>query len=150
MKLPSGVTGFYSLEVESPPQVDWKQFKQLCFQFAFQNGVRIIEFHMPKYPINFYYALVEMLGNRFYILLNEHYPYLAFSSAVEYGNIKFIDRPDLNNRFSSYYRILSKRELNTPFNQDNLNKSELNRAELDQITFWKPQTVGQVIFNYWN
>ncbi|RIU93468.1 hypothetical protein D1864_08370 [Oceanobacillus picturae] len=150
MRLPSGVTGFYSLKLEPPPQVDGKQFKQLCFQFASQNRASIMEFHMPKHPTNFYYALVEMLNNRFYILLNEHYPYLAFSSAVDFGNIKFIDRHDLNNRFSSYYRILSKRELSTPFNQKNLNKSELNRAELDQITFWEPQTVGQVIFNYWD
>lgn len=150
MKLPNGITGFYDSKANTPPQVDGKQFKQLCFDIASRNRGKLIDFITPQYPSNFYYAQVDVLGNRFYILLNEHYPYLAFASVVEFGNIKFIDRPVLNEQFPSFYRIIGTVELNVPFNQNLIKKTELNSAELEQIAYWKPETVGQVIFNYWD
>jgi hypothetical protein len=26
----------------------------------------------------------------------------------------------------------------------------LNNSEIEQIKYWKPQTIGEVIFNYWD
>src|SRR5699024_2639899 len=102
------------------------------------------------YPSNFYYAYLDVLGNRFYILLNAYYPWLAFASVVEFGNIKFIDRPVPNEQFSSFYRLLDADELNVPFHQNLIKKTELNSAEWEQIIYWKPETIGQIIFNYWD
>lgn len=150
MKLPNGITGFYDSKTNIPPQIDGKQFQQLCFDFASRNRGKVVDFITPQYPSNFYYAQVDVLGNLFYILLNEHYPYLAFASAVEFGNIKFIDRPVLNEQFSSFYRILGVGKLNVPLNQILIKKTELNSAELEQIVYWKPETVGQIIFNHWD
>ncbi|MCM3654797.1 hypothetical protein [Metabacillus litoralis] len=150
MILPNGVTGFYNSEAIKPPKVEGKQFKQLCFDIVSRNGGKVIDFNTPQYPANFYYAQVEILGNRFYILLNEHYPYLAFASAVEFGNIKFIDNPVLYEQFSPFFRVIGTVELNVPFNQNLVKKTELNSAELEQLAYWKPETVGQIIFNYWD
>ena len=30
------------------------------------------------------------------------------------------------------------------------NKNELNEAELSNIKYWKPLTVGDIVFNYWD
>ncbi len=150
MKLPNGITGFYDLKVNPPPQVDGKQFKQLCFDIASRNNGKVIDFITPQYPSNFYYAHVEIVGNQFYILLNEHYPYLAFASVVEFGNVKFINRPVLCEELSFFYRVIGKDELNVHFNQNLLKQTELNSVELEQISYWKPETVGQIIFNYWD
>ena len=150
MKIPNGVTGFYNAEANKPPNVEGKQFKQLCFDIVSRNGGKVIDFNMPQYPASFYYAQVEILGNRFYILLNEHYPYLAFASAVEFGNITFIDNPVLYEQFSPFYQVIGTVELNVPFNQNLVKKTELNSAELEQLAYWKPETVGQIIFNYWD
>jgi len=150
MKLPNGVTGFYDSIVNKPPQVDGKQFKQLCFDFTSRNRGKVIDFITPQSPTNFYYAQVEILRNRLCILLNEHYPYLAFASKVEFGNITFIDRPVFHEHFSSFYQVLGTGELNVPLNQNLIKKTDLNNAELEQIAFWKPETVGQIIFNYWD
>lgn len=106
LKLPNGVTGIYNAETNKPPKVDGNQFKQLCFEIAYRKGGKVIEFYPPPYPANFYYAQVEISGNQFFILLNEHYPYLAFASAVEIGNIKFIDKPVLYEQFSPFYRVI--------------------------------------------
>ncbi|MDM5329935.1 hypothetical protein [Neobacillus sp. CF12] len=150
MILPNGVTGFYDSEANKPPTVDGKQFKQLCFDFAARNGGKVIEFSTPQYPANFYHAHVKVLGNVFYILLNAHYPYLTFASLVEPGNIAFIDQPTLNEPFSPFYRVLGTVELNVPFNQTLAKNTKLNRTELEQLAYWKPETVGQIIFNFWD
>lgn len=150
MKLPNGVTGFYNSETNDPPQVDGKQFKQLCFDFAIRKGGKVIDFNTPQYPANFYLAQVEVLYNQFYLLLNEHYPYLAFASAVEFGNIKFVDEPILFEYFYSFYKVIGTVELNTPFNQIPGEKNELNSAELRELTYWKPETIGEILFNYWD
>lgn len=150
MILPNGVTGFSDSEANKPPKVDGKQFKQLCFDLAARNGGKVIEFYTPQYQANFYHAQVEVLGNVFYILLNEHYPYLTFASLIEPGNIKFIDKPSLNEQFSPFYRVIGTVELNVPFHQTMVKKTELNTAELEQLAYWKPETVGQIIFNFWD
>ncbi|WP_428909904.1 hypothetical protein [Niallia sp. Krafla_26] len=150
MKLPNGVTGFYDSDANSPPRVDGKQFKHLCFDFASRNCGKVLDFMAPQYPSNFYQAKVEILSSRFHILLNEHYPYLAFASVLKFRKIKFIDRPPLNERFSSFYKIMGKAELNAPFKQRHIKDAKLNRAELEQIAYWLPETIGQIIFNYWD
>lgn len=150
MKLPNGVTGFYSSVVDNPPRVNGKQFKQLCFEFAYRNQGKVLDFITPQYPSNYYRAQVEILKSRFYILLNEHYPYLAFASGVRFGKIKFIDNHVLTERFSSFYKIISKRDLNAPFTQRHIKKAEMNRTELEQIAYYKPETIGQIIFNNWD
>ncbi|MFS0782198.1 hypothetical protein [Bacillus sp. 1P06AnD] len=83
-------------------------------------------------------------------MLNGHYPYLTFASAVEFGGIKFIDNPFLYEQFAAFYQIIGTVELNSPFNQNMVKKTDLNNAELEQLAYWKPETVGQIIFNYWD
>jgi hypothetical protein len=130
--------------------VSKKQFKQLCFDLASRNDGKVINYNTPQYPANFYYVQVEIFDNRFYILLNKHYPYLSFASIVELGNIKFIDNPVLFNQFSLFYQVLGTGELNVPITQIVEEKNKLNTEELEQIAYWKPDTVGQIIFNYWD
>lgn len=148
MKLPYGVTGFF--EAEAPPETDGRLFKQLCFDFASRNSGKVINFKGPEYPANFYHAQIEIKDNQIYILLNQQYPYLVAASAVEFCNIKFIDEPAIKEYFSPYYQVLNTDELNAPFKSNLVNDTELNRAELEQIACWKPEIIGQIIFNYWD
>lgn len=146
MKLPNGVSGFYDSEANKPPQIDGKKFKQLCYHFAACNGGKVINFNLSHSSTNFYYAQVEIFDLVFYILLNEHYPYLAFTAAIESGDIQFVDIPALSEQFSLYYRVLDTKELSVHI--EDKHKSELNSAELQQISYWKPEKIGQVLFNF--
>jgi hypothetical protein len=148
MKLPNGVSGFYDSEANKPPQIDGKQFKQLCCHFAASNGGKVMGFKSPHSSANFYNAQVEIFGLVFYIMLNEHYPYLAFAAAIESGDIQFVDIPVLSEQFSLYYHVLDTKELSVPIKDKH--KSELNSAELQQISYWKPEKIGQVLFNFWD
>jgi len=148
MKLPNGVTGFYDSEYDRPPTLDGKHFKTLCFDLAIRNGGKVISFHEPRYPANFYEVQMEVFGLTFYVLLNAHYPYLAFASAVDMENIEFIDSPVPCEFLAPPYRVMSKAELYAPFTQRE--GAELNKAELEQIAYWKPETIGEVLFNHWD
>lgn len=156
MKLPAGITGFYDSKYNQPPNVDGKQFKRVCATLVNRSGGKVLAFKEPHYPMNFYDTEVKVFNKHFHILLNEHYPYLAFASIVEYGKINFMDVPELK-QFPSPYNVLSVKELNEPLvlNPDSKkgilqNENDLNRAELEQVAYWKPNRIGEVIFNYWD
>jgi hypothetical protein len=157
MKLPNSITGFYDNDGNQPPKVDKKKFKQLCFTIIAEHGGNIIAFHEPQYPMNFYNVHVKAFNLHFHILLNEYHPYLAFASNVEDGDICYMNLPELKKEFSSYYHVLSCEELNEPIHFKLgsqmgilLNDNELNKAELEQIVFHRPEKLGDIIFNYWD
>ena len=75
---------------------------------------------------------------------------LLFASDHEYRNITFIDAPTLHAHFSPFYQVLEKKALNKPLNLSLAMKTKLNKAELKQIEYWKPESIGQIIFNYWD
>lgn len=155
MKLPNGITGFYRTEKNQPSRVSGMQFKQLCFTIIIGNGGKVLEFKEPQYPMNFYDVQINVYNQSFHILLNEYYPYLAFASHVEFGNVQFIDMPQLSKEFRSFYNVLSSKELNEPLHYKFgsktsilLNDNALNDAELQQIAYQRPERIGDVIFNY--
>jgi hypothetical protein len=156
MKLPNGITGFYEKHNE-PPMVDDKQFKQLCFNLIKNNGGRILEFNEPKENTNFFDVEVCIFNKHFHILLNAHYPIIAFASIVTFGEIDYLDEPQLNIEFSPFYTVLRKEELNESIIINTESKkytlqidNEMNSAELKQIAYWKPERIGDVIFNHWD
>lgn len=132
MEIPNGITGFYMAGEVQPPQVDEKQFKRVYFELAVSNNGKVIQFNTPEYPMNFYSVRVGIFEKQFYILLNEHYPYLAFTSDVSYGNITFIDMPVLYEHLIPQYTVLKTNQLNLPMNEFKENNS-LNSAEISQI-----------------
>lgn len=148
MKLPNGVSGFYNSKANEPPLIDGKLFKQLCYHLTVSNGGKVLDSNLSHSSANFYKVQVEMFDFVFYILINKHYPYLAFAAAVDFGDIQFVDIPALSKQFSHYYHVLDTIELSVFI--EGKHKSELNRAELQQISYWKPENVGQILFNFWD
>ncbi|MBA9027440.1 hypothetical protein [Peribacillus huizhouensis] len=146
MKFPNGITGFYEQQCE-PPKIDGKQFKQLCFSIIKNNEGTVLEFKAPTEVTNFFDVEVNVINKHFHILLNAYYPLLTFSSVVNFGEINFIDEPHLYKEFSPFYSVLGTTELNEQFFQKD---NEFNNAELEQIAYWKPERIGDVIFNYWD
>jgi hypothetical protein len=157
VKLPNGITGFYHSKNNQPPKVDGKQFKQVCFTITDRSEGIVLEFKEPQYSMNFFDVEVKVFNKHFHILLNEHYPYLAFASVVEFERINFIEIPELVKQFSSVYKVISVKELNEPLvlklgSKKNFiqNNNDLNSVELEQVAYWKPERIGEIIFNYWD
>ena len=66
---------------------------------------------------------------------------------MDFNHIRFVDESNLTTLFMQFYRVLTVAELNKPLRQlDN----GLNQAEWEQIAYWKPERIGDIIFNYWD
>jgi hypothetical protein len=46
------------------------------------------------------------------------------------------------------FRLLDVEELSTPL--ATADTSELTEAELEQVRYWRPSTVGELMFNWWD
>ena len=157
MNLPNGVTGFYSSIVNKPNEIDEKQFKNICFNLVRKNQGRILDIDESNLATNFLKVKMNIFNREMYVLLNAYYPFLAFASTVEFQHLNFIDDPVLSKDFMPFYKVLSKEELNEPLDIRKSkgkvsleNKNKLSSSELEQILFWKPKKVGEVIFNFWD
>lgn len=156
MLLCDGVSGFCSKGYVSVP-VDPGSFKATCYAIAHQTGSRLLSVSHSA-EINFYQAQLELCGEKVYILLNRAYPFIAFASKMMDMHIEFMDHQELAisiHELSSNYRVLQTSELNEPIQlyerkQALRNRNTLNQQELKAIFYWRPSTVGEVIFNYWD
>lgn len=146
--LPTGVTGFFDSQSGEPPLTDLSLFQKLCYSIAAESGGRVLAFESADVSTNFAYAQIKWNGDELFVLLNEHSPYLAMADAIGFGGISFVDRVLLREAFSPYYNVLETGELNTPIEPPMI--QHLNRAERAQISYWKPKTVGELVFHYWD
>lgn len=154
MLLLDGISGFLIMD---PPEVDLSHFKQLCYTLENSSKGKLLYLKEPHVSQNFYEAELCLENGSIFILLNSSYPFVAFASSILYFDIEFVDHSlsrvvdALNNGF----RVLSANELNQRLILDEkthnvVNKNSLNKAEINQIFHWKPKTIGDVIFNFWD
>ncbi|KAB7707187.1 hypothetical protein F9802_09275 [Bacillus aerolatus] len=155
MHLSYGITGFYNSGENPPPRNAGKLFKQMCFEAARSIEAEIIAFHKPQLNTNFFEAVLDNGVKRIHVLMNAHYPLIAFAASVEFRQITFYDEPALSGMFKGFY-ICETKELNQLLKIKShpelslLHDHDLNSAEMGQILHWQPRTVGEVVFNYWD
>lgn len=146
MNLPIGITGFRSIKDKALPLMDSIQFKQLSHKFVRELDGELKEFIELFSHRNYYSIEYVLRGESYFVLLHCHYPFVAFASAAE--QINFLDVPVMSAKYKPYYTVLTKHYLDTPLSSEHL--SSLSKAELAQVSYWKPKTVGEVIFNHWD
>lgn len=147
MILPKGITGFGGVDTAPPPHLDEKAFCQMCYSIAMENGGTVTELDTDTYPRNFYSAKLSRYDDAVFILQNIHYPYIAFAQCDAASRFVLISPPDWLQLSADPVRDLSPNELNQDWHGL---CGELNPEELEQIRYWNPQTVGEIIFNTWD
>lgn len=147
MTLPRGITGFWGTDTAPLPHLDEKAFCQLCHSIAKENGGTVTELDTDTYPRNFYSAKLSRYDDAVFILQNIHYPYAAFAQRDGFGGFVLTNQPEWFRLPTGSVHFLSLAELNQDWH--NLCR-ELSPEELAQIRYWKPQTVGEIVFNTWD
>ncbi|WP_289136371.1 hypothetical protein [uncultured Brevibacillus sp.] len=142
MLLRKGVTGIFPQAETILEPLESLHFKRMCHS-VFKN---VISFDIEISNKNFY---VARLDSDLYALLNAYYPLLAFANAVAPFTITFVDNTGSAEAFSNYYRVLNTDELNIPLSMNSISNT-LDKVEIEQIDYWRPKTIGEVIFNYWD
>ena len=153
LPLPRGVTGFRDRRSEPLPETDPRAFATICHEVARAAGGTARAIKRPGLTPNFHSAVIVRGGEQVMLLGHQHVPFLATAApASGTGPVTFIDDPGihavLNMNPPPAFRLLTLAELQTPLNL--VDCSALDRAELEQITYWKPATAGELIFNYWD
>ena len=143
--LPNGITGFRDLKDPYIPEQEKRIFQRFCYSIATHYHCEVLSFDLDLASKNFYSAEIKTEQGRFYLLENAYYPWIAFAKSYNFTKIKFIENP-----FSitdSGICVLTLSELQQDWHNI---VGELNKAELKQIEYWKPNTVGDIIFNFWD
>jgi hypothetical protein len=102
---------------------------------------------------NFHSAVIAHGQEQVMLLAHQHAPFLAtVAPAAGSAPIAFVNDRRLHAALSlslpAPFRLLALREFQAPLDLTDL--TALDHAELEQISYWKPGTADEVIFNYWD
>ena len=147
MILPRGITGFGSINTDPPLFLDEKAFCRMCHALARENGGAVTEVDTDTAIRNFYSAKVSRYDQSVFLLQNIHYPYAAFAQREASGRFVLTQQPEWLQLPESPVQFLSFDKLNQDWRSL---CGELGPEELEQIRYWDPQTVGEIIFNTWD
>lgn len=152
LPLPRGITGFSS-NGNIPFRVKFADFKRACYGASLATGARNITFHNAEGQVepNFHWAEVQTSSETVYVLCNAHLPWVAFVEADPQGvALQFSEKAELMEAWNAFpeFRVLDVTYLEAIPALDVL--QYLDPAERHQIKFWKPQRIGDIIFNHWD
>ena len=147
MILPRGITGFGGINTNPPLFLDEKAFCRMCHALAQENGGAVTEVDTDTAIRNFYSAKVSRYDQSVFLLQNIHYPYAAFAQREASGRFVLTQQPEWLQLPEGSVRFLSPSELIRDWHDL---CGELSPEELDQIHYWNPQTVGEIVFNTWD
>ena len=147
MILPRGITGFGNINTDPPLFLDEKAFCRMCHALAQENGGAVTEVDTDTAIRNFYSAKLSRYDQSVFLLQNIHYPYAAFAQREASGRFVLTQQPECLQLPEGSVRFLSPSELTRDWHDL---CGELSPEELEQIRYWNPQTVGEIIFNTWD
>ena len=147
MILPRGITGFGGINTNPPLFLDEKAFRRMCHALARENGGAVTEVDTDTAVRNFYSAKLSRYDQSVFLLQNIHYPYAAFAQRDTSGGFIWISQPEWLQLPEGSVRFLSPSELTRDWHDL---CGELSPEELEQIHYWNPQTVGEIVFNTWD
>ena len=147
MILPRGITGFGGINTNPPLFLDEKAFRRMCHALARENGGAVTEVDTDTAIRNFYSAKLSRYDQSVFLLQNIHYPYAAFAQREASGRFVLTQQPEWLQLPESPVQFLSSDKLNQDWHSL---RGELSPEELDQIHYWNPQTVVEIVFNTWD
>ncbi|MEU9686003.1 hypothetical protein [Amycolatopsis japonica] len=135
-----------------------REFRRACHEAARSTGGRALEFQRAVYPLNFDQALVAY-DDRAIVVLRQEWNLLAaaehqptgneyFLSFVPYGRPSFIDEPELLMIVSQILpgtKVFSRADLEGP-----LVLEEWPHMSPSDVKHWKPENLGEALFNDWD
>ncbi len=149
---PAGITGFFSGDVPPGRAIAYPEFKRHLYTAARLSNCRVCRCHEALCVENYYRAILEDDSGQFQLLCNFIAAYVAFCQidGCDRASFSYLEKPALASALKTLfqYTVLSTDELNQPANEPLL--SQLNAVEMNQVRSWRPQTIGEIVFNHWD
>ncbi|MDW3850575.1 hypothetical protein NMK34_28575 [Micromonospora sp. BRA006-A] len=148
MRLPPGATGFHT----PGGRADVRAFTAVCHHAARALGATVTGVTPAGVTPSFHTVDIAAARHHVAVLRHVTVPFIAFARPRAGGDatVTFVDRPGLAAVLDTLTdaRSLTADQLGIPLSQADL--SALDRAEQDQIGYWAPATVGELLFNFWD
>lgn len=156
--LPRGITGF-APERTPLPWIDVGLYKKMCYAAANAIGAHVTQVVSAEGQVarNFHVVEMEVEGTRLLVLGNAHYPWLALA---EPGPVLSGLPPIFAGWWQGSARLVHALQAHPavvvldPAALEQWPTPELLRelsdTEVRQVRGWKPQRLGDIVFNTWD
>ncbi|MDO0910981.1 hypothetical protein QQM39_08965 [Streptomyces sp. DT2A-34] len=152
IRVARGATGFWWHGDDPLPQVDVGAFRAACHAVARSIRATVGEVTPAGVTPSFHTVLITAPGIRSTVLCHEVLSVVACAASppqVGAPLTYFTAPPAWADAFElGGFRLLDVGELSTPLAA--ADTSELAEAELEQVRYWRPSTVGELMFNWWD
>ncbi|MGW3606387.1 hypothetical protein [Micromonospora sp. NPDC005161] len=149
MKLPPGATGF---NPSLGRQADLGEFTPVCHHAARAIDATVTGVTPAGVTPNFHTVDIADAQHHIAVLRHTTLPFIAFARPHANGDVTttFVDHPDLAAAITNLtdVQVLTVDQLQAPLAQ--LDLSALGPDEHHQILYWKPTTLGELLFNFWD
>ncbi len=151
--LPRGVTGFAPGESPYTPATSLRAFRTLCHSVARHLHGRVVAVTGCESRVtpNFHVAELRLRSGVYFVLCNAYHPWLAATAKYPtWMEEPFVDSAELCVAAESMsdFRFLQSAPLEHSLTLEAL--GALGPDELSQLLYWKPERLGDVIFNFWD
>ena len=150
IRVARGATGFCGEGDDLVAQVDVGAFKTACHVAARSIRATVGEVTPAGVTPSFHTVLITAPGIRSTILCHEVLPVVAFVARSPQAGVSlagFTSPPAWADAYEvAGFRLLDVEELNMSLAA--ADTSELAEAELEQVRYWRPGTVGELMFNW--
>lgn len=151
MRLALGATGFRDRGDEPLPTTDVVSFRRSCYEAARDVRASVVQLAFSE-AASFDAVTIGGCGWTRAVLCHVNLPFVAVTntSPVPGRPVSgFVDPPGWAGIFERIgLRALHAQELSVPMAK--VNVSDLSRAELSQIRYWRPAVLSDVLFNWWD
>ena len=150
-----GITGsFHSVDPRPLPHVAPKVFKSICYAIARAVGMSVVKFKPCGPTPNFHLAVLKGRNEKetIAIVCNATFPIVAFAEPPSEGQCSLTFRDDERLaaafRLQGGFEVASASDLSAAVREREL--SELGPVEREEVRYWRPQTVGEIVFNWFD
>ena len=141
--LKRGITGFYEKGDLRLNETDFREFVRICY--LLQTVFKIKSTVNTKCASYFSAELTDG-KSKIYFLMNKYCNVGGFTDNLIFGDKIFTDI-NLNNNYLTECEIVPAVVLNSAFSET---KHDLSQCELEQVKYYSPVSVGNIIFNEWD
>ena len=147
MQLPRGITGFCMSGDPPLPATDIVAFKALAYAAARLLNASVVRCDTTPDPArSFHIITLQTRETRYSLLGHTIHPVVAWTLA---DAMRFIDMPALVECAHEFgFQTYPAAFLDTPLDPAYL--TNLAPVERREIKSWRPQRMGDVIFNFWD
>lgn len=119
-----------------------------------EEGWLVTDYLWSGMSQNFHSIHLKKFDSSIWVLFNAHVPLVGFCSPapLEMGTLEhaFVAGEALNERFDrdTDFAVVPIEELRRPVTDNDY--LALSSADREQAKYWRPNTVGEIIFNFWD